>query len=121
MDIVLNPAASSTTARTTRSELEGDIARLKARFLLQRLVLRLCATVGLDTRRARDRLRQTADSLACLHYRRQPVPEAVPAALHQGHERDQKEQPDTGYHDHRERLALPPGLVDLVPPGPVRP
>ena len=73
MGIVLNPATSSTAARTTRSEIEGDIARLKARLLLQRLVLRWRATVGLDTRRARDRLRQTADSLACLRYRRQPV------------------------------------------------
>jgi hypothetical protein len=73
MGIALNPATSSTTARTRRSWLEDDIARLKARLLLQGLVLRLRATVGLDTRRARDRLRQTADSLACLRYRRQPV------------------------------------------------
>jgi hypothetical protein len=76
MGTVLNPATSSTTARTTRSGLEDDIARLKARLLLQRLVLRLRATVGLDTRRARDGLRQTADSLACLRYRRQPIPHA---------------------------------------------
>lgn len=76
MRIVLNPATSSTVVRTGRSGLEDDIARLKARFLLQRLVLRLRTTIGLDMRRARDRLRQTADDLACLRYRRQPGPRA---------------------------------------------
>jgi hypothetical protein len=38
--------------------------------------------LGLDTRRARDRLHRIIDRLACLHYRRQPAPRATGTASH---------------------------------------
>ncbi len=60
-------------ARPRWPGLDDDLARLKARLLLQRIALGLLATAGLDTRRARDRLRRTADNLACLRYRKQPI------------------------------------------------
>jgi hypothetical protein len=75
MGVSPNPAIP-TAARPGRSGPDEDVARLKARLLLQHVLVASLATVGLDTRRARDRLRQTADDLACLRYRRQPAAHA---------------------------------------------
>jgi len=73
MGIFLGPATPN-AARPGRFGLDEDLARLKMRLLLQRILLRLLATAGLDTRPARDRLQRTADNLACLRYRQQPIP-----------------------------------------------
>ena len=75
MGVSPNPAIP-TAPCPGRSGPDEDVARLKARLLLQHALVSLLATVGLDARRARGRLRLTADDLACLRYRRQPAPRA---------------------------------------------
>jgi hypothetical protein len=82
MGIAPHPSTSSTVARPGRSGLEEEIARAETRFARQRLGLWLRAMLGLDTRRARDRLHRIIDRLACLHYRRQPAPRATGTASH---------------------------------------
>ena len=67
---------STTGTRTPPPGLEEDIARTRTEFTRQRLTLWVRAALGLDTCRARDRLRLSIDRLACLHYRRQPAPQA---------------------------------------------
>ena len=77
MSIAPNPTPPGTVAcPAPPTGLEEDIARTRMRLAWQQLALPLRAMLGLDTRRARDRLRLITDRLACLHYRRQPAPHA---------------------------------------------
>jgi hypothetical protein len=76
MGIAPRPGTSAAGTRTPPPGLEDDIARTRTEFAWQRLTLWVRAALGLDTRRARDRLRRSVDRLACLHYRRRPAPHA---------------------------------------------
>src|SRR4051794_38817951 len=77
-----------------------------------------CSTVPQGSRSVRPRAPASLPGLVPTRARG-TVPDALPAALHQLHERGQQDQADAGRHDHGQGLASRPDLVDLVPSGAV--